>query len=325
MIPRSRRRCVALLVEVQKRTAPLTARSHLSQGSSSKSKNQQDFTTNEAELGDAAAYGIYFDDAEYNYMQHLRTVGDHAESYLVEAPVAKGKGKKTARLDDGGFTMKERDEPEAAESKQAQYDLPEDSLPSHPLDEASYLDITSNKAPTVGLQPDLDPRIREVLEALEDEAYAVQEEDEGTDDEEDFFEGIMKGGEREVWEDEEEGDEEVDSDVEEVTGGVGAMQVEDDPNEPIEARVARFKAAQMQGRGAGDSDDDEEEYSEGGDTIADLKAASARRPPRKGPSVAGSQFSMTSSAMFRNEGLRTLDDRFDQVSLGARSPFSSSG
>ncbi|ORY46701.1 Low temperature viability protein-domain-containing protein [Leucosporidium creatinivorum] len=267
--------------------------------SSSKKQTQEDFATNEAELGDAAAYGIYFDDAEYNYMQHLRTVGDHAESYLVEAPVSKkGKGK-AARLDDGGFTMKddaERGQP---------VDLPEDSLPSHPLDEASYLDITSNKAPTMGLQPDLDPRVREVLEALDDEAYAV-DDGEGTDEEEDFFEGIMKGGEveeRDVWEDDDE-------DVDDVTGGVSRLDVEDDDNLPLEARIARFKA-QQGGRGA--DSDDEDDYSEGGDTIADLKAASARRPPRKGASMAGSQFSMTSSAMFRNEGLRTLDDRFDQI------------
>lgn len=278
-----------------------------SQGSSSKKQTQEDFVTNEAELGDAAAYGIYFDDAEYNYMQHLRTVGDSAESYLVEAPVSKKGKAKAARLDDGGFTMK--DEAERGQP----VDLPEDSLPSHPLDETSYVDITSNKAPTMGLQPDLDPRVREVLEALDDEAYAV-DDGEGTDEEEDFFEGIMKGGEvdeRDLWEDD-------DGEVDEVTGGVSRLDVEDDDNLPLEARIARFKA-QQGGQGAGS--DDEDDYSEGGDTIADLKAASARRPARKGASMAGSQFSMTSSAMFRNEGLRTLDDRFDQVSLAGSSSF----
>jgi len=56
-----------------------------------------------------------------------------------------------------------------------------------------------------------------------------------------------------------------------------------------------------------------------GDTIAELVKSNARRPPRArgggggAGSAMGSSFSMSSSAMFRNEGLRTLDDRFDQI------------
>jgi protein LTV1 len=226
-------------------------------------------------------------------MQHLRTVGGNAESYLVEAPTKKSKGK-SGRLED--FTIKDAPAP---------VQLPEDALPSHPLDEMSYTEVTSGKAPTMGLQPDLDPSIREVLEALDDEAYAV-DDGEGTDGEEDFFGSIMKGGEvheGEFWSDDGE-------EIEGVTSGVDKLDLNDGEGQTLEARVAKFKEA---AGGAGGDSDDEDEYSEGGDTIADLKAASARRPPRRGASAAGSQFSMTSSAMFRNEGLRTLDDRFDQV------------
>lgn len=238
-------------------------------------------------------------------MQHLRAVGDHAESYLVEAPVKKGKGK-AARLDDGGFTMKDDEQRRVA--------LPDDVLPSHPLDEVSYTELTSNKAEKPSLQPDMDPTLREVLEALDDEAYAV-DDGTGTDGEDDFFGTIVKGGVRdeyddedEFWDEEDEGEE--DGAVAGVTGGVRQLAV-DDEDESLEARVARFKAA----GGAGGASDDEDEFSEGGDTIAELKASSARRPPRRGASAAGSNFSMSSSAMFRNEGLRTLDDRFDEVSL----------
>lgn len=44
--------------------------------------------------GEAAEYGIYFDDTDYDYMQHLRSVGDVPDGILLEAPTKdKGKGK----------------------------------------------------------------------------------------------------------------------------------------------------------------------------------------------------------------------------------------
>lgn len=44
--------------------------------------------------GEAAEYGIYFDDTEYDYMQHLRSVGEVPDGILLEAPsTSKGKGK----------------------------------------------------------------------------------------------------------------------------------------------------------------------------------------------------------------------------------------
>jgi len=43
--------------------------------------------------GEAAEYGIFFDDTEYDYMQHLRTVGEQPDAVLLEAPGQKDKGK----------------------------------------------------------------------------------------------------------------------------------------------------------------------------------------------------------------------------------------
>lgn len=266
--------------------------------SKKKKSNQDSFQVDEATLGDAAAYGIYYDDADYNYMQHLRTVGAEANSYLVEAAPAKkpkGKGKRTNdQGDDEGVTFK----PVA---------IPYDALPSHPLDEISYTELTSLQAPVPSLQPDLDPSIREVLEALDDEAYAVDDgEDSAGEDE--FWANVIEGGEKDEYYDEEEEEDDEEEDEEEHV---------DQENDDLEVRVARFKASQ---RGAAaklaNSDNDEDEISEGGDTIADLRAASARRPPRATKAMSrsgGSQFSMTSSAMFRNEGLQTLDERFEKV------------
>ena len=218
------------------------------------------------------------------------------DSFLVESPSSlkkgKGKAKKVDELtgEGGGFALKE---------------LPDDVLPSHPLDEISYNDLTTKKGTGLGLQPDLDPSIKEIYEALDDEAYAI-DDGEGTDGEDEFWSNVVEGGEKneDDWEEDEEDyeDEAADQFVE---GGDG-----------WEAKVARFKASQKGKAKEGDSDD-EDEMTEGGDTIADLRASNARRPPRKkiGASQSGSQFSMTSSAMFRNAGLQTLDEQFDQVSL----------
>ncbi|GAA5966419.1 hypothetical protein JCM3765_007563 [Sporobolomyces pararoseus] len=266
--------------------------------------------------GDASSYGIFFDDQEYDYLQHLRSVGDRPDAHLVEAPTPKerqqrkrGKGKEDELV---GF--KERDK----------FVLPEDSLPSHPLDEVSYSNYHQQRQEneSKGLQPDLDPRIREVLEALDDDAYAV-DDGEGTDGEDEFWGGVLKGGEGngDEWEQEEDYDEE-EQEVERVGEGIENLILANGKQVQVSTgggewdAVKRFKAAAAAQNG---SDDEEDEFeSEMGDTIAELVKSSARRPPRGGlprggGSVAGSSFSMSSSAMFRNEGLRTLDDRFDQI------------
>ena len=43
--------------------------------------------------GEAAEYGIFFDDTEYDYMQHLRSVGETPDAVLLEGPRSKDKGK----------------------------------------------------------------------------------------------------------------------------------------------------------------------------------------------------------------------------------------
>lgn len=237
-------------------------------------------------MGDASAYGIYFDDESYNYMQHLRPVGA-MDSYLIEAPKSKKEKSKSA-INKGdelpGFNFK---------------DLPEDVLPSHPLDEISYTKITENIATATvhSLQPDLNQNIRQVLEALSDEEFAVDDGN-GTDGEDEFWNEVVKGGEKQEWELEEE-----EENYSEEENDVVAEP------EGWEQRVARFKKESKMNN---NSDDEDEED---GDTIADLRLSNAKRPKRKANSTAGSQFSMTSSAMFRNEGLQTLDEQFDQVSI----------
>lgn len=249
-------------------------------------------------------------------MQHLRSVGDRPDAHLVEAPI-KREQKQKKKEEIAGFV--ERVPPTK------KFVLPEDALPSHPLDEVSYSTYHKDHVENKGLQPDLDPKVREVLEALEDEAYAV-DDGEGTDGEDEFWGGVLKGGEGDgggEWSDEE--DEEVDSDMEETGKGIERLKLANGTEiERVEGEgewdaVKRYNARQKGGRG---SDDEEDYESEMGDTIAELVKSNARRPARgerKAGSAMGSSFSMSSSAMHRNEGLRTLDDRFDQVSLSLSS------
>lgn len=305
-------------------------------------------------VGEAALYGVYFDDTKYDYMQHLRPIGggynaarggkdeeDDVEAVWLEAPkgqAAKGKGT-TKREGDGGFTLREDAERRAAEDTKGKgkhredgLDLPASVLPSkeeRPFSYAAQLGVEPGLA---GLQPDMDPHLRQVLEALDDEAFVDGDADD------DFFAGVIDGGE---WNEDEsqaeedwralppEGDERMWMDGAQRTqteaGAVGG-----DGELSLEARVALFKKAQAQaaamaaadgGESVGVSSDGEE-----GDALGHLpslkapgararRAASSRAGSVAG-SKAGSAFSMSSSAMFRNEGLTTLDARFDKVSSG---------
>ncbi|RPD82109.1 LTV-domain-containing protein [Lentinus tigrinus ALCF2SS1-7] len=245
-----------------------------------------------ANIGEAAAYGIYFDDTQYDYMQHLKPVGiqeDGVDSIWLEAPSkSKGKGK--------------------AKDPIELLDLPEGTLASKselPRNYEAQQEIPSSIA---GFQPDMDPHLRQVLEALEDDAFV----DEGIED--NFFGELVADGERAVDEDfeyefREEGI--PDGEVEHVEGETGPA---DDEDESWEARFARYKREQKSGP-QDEETSDLDAYSEGGDTIGTLPQLSViggKKRRRKGASDA-SGYSMSSSSMWRNEHLTVLDERFDQI------------
>ncbi|KAJ4485638.1 Low temperature viability protein-domain-containing protein [Lentinula aciculospora] len=249
----------------------------------------------EARVGEAALYGIYYNDTEYDYMQHLRPVGvqeDGVESVLIEAPSTKKSIKK----------------PEGSKFKPgiSLRDLPEEVLPSTselPRTYESQQDIPQSIS---GFQPDMDPHLRQTLEALEDDAFV---EDDLADD---FFGDLIGGGAR-------DSDEEVEFEFYEL-GLPEDSQTGSSDKEPgtWEERFSQFKAAQKTLLNTSMSDDEDDFASEGGDTVSGLPAISViggkgqRR--RKGGSDA-SGYSMSSSSMYRNEALQTLDERFDQVML----------
>lgn len=254
-----------------------------------------------ANVGEASLYDIYFDDTEYDYMQHLRPTGQ-PEAFFVEAPERQGgsKGKREAGRADEIIALRG----DAAGAGSDDIVLPQGVRPTPDASTLSYKDhlefaLPANSARIGGgLQPDMDPGLREVLEALDDDEYV---EDAADDD---FFGGLVEDGEREedevpAWS---------------ANGGGQAMDSQWDRLVGTVKQAAKARSGPMMEDGSGEGSEDEAEYaSEAGDTIAELRASSMRRPPRQGGAVAGSAFSMSSSAMFRNEGLTSLDERFDQV------------
>lgn len=221
-------------------------------------------------------------------MQHLRTAGaeeEGVESILIEAPAtsqkSKGKGKSKDPI--------------------SLRDLPPEALPSASEIPRNYESHEAIPSSIAGFQPDMDPHLRQVLEALEDDAFV----DDGLED--DFFGELVAEGQRD------EDDEFNYQFFEDGDTPKDAPSTEDheDPDS-WEARFAQFKKEQQDVPPPSDSDD--ELHSDGGDTIGTLPKlpviGGKRR--RKGTSDA-SGYSMSSSSMYRTETLMTLDERFDQL------------
>ncbi|KAI0274931.1 Low temperature viability protein-domain-containing protein [Gloeopeniophorella convolvens] len=249
--------------------------------------SELDSASGRPNVGEATLYGVYFDDTEYDYMQHLRTVGAQeagVESVLVEAPVQRKPASK-----------KTRDLPISL------HDLPPEALPSTSELPRDFERQAAVQSSISGLQPGMDPHLRQVLEALDDDEFV----DDGLGD--DFFGELVKDGERDTdesfeYEFREDGvpsDEGEPAEGDEEHGDEGGW----------EARFAAFKKEQRARRAMDDSRSDG--GSEGADTIGQIPDFSGRRKRRGASDASG--YSMSSSSIFRTEGLRDLDDRFDQI------------
>lgn len=265
--------------------------------------------------GEAALYGITYDDSAYDYMSHLRPLNQPGASDVVLIPAAKGSG--VAK----GMKPDRKGKGKAEEL----FGLPTDTFASR--DERTMREVyeSAQNIPDNlrGLQPDMDPHLRQVLEALEDEAFV---DGEG----EDIFDELLAGGEKADGEEAEEFDfdewgveegQEGYEDGDYEQGDAGGEAPPPAAEETWEDRFKAFKAAQKSGtlvpQDASEADD--AERSEMADTIGSLSSMAdmmviggKRRRGKRGPSDA-TGMSMSSSSMFRNEGLRDLDERFDQV------------
>ena len=259
--------------------------------------------------GEAANYGVYFDDTEYDYMQHMRDLGSGAgEAHFIEAPMPKEKGKGKQSLEDALKHVTLQDG--------AGVLLDEEILPSKNLRRVTYQAQQEVPDALAGFQPDMDPRLREVLEALEDEAYV--------DDDDNIFTELAKDGEEidEVgfeqtsWEDEDAGWESDDTakPVEEYkdapipSADIAYDCREDHGDGDWMADFSKFKKSQMN-RASPVAPSNSDLQS----SLFTTPANGGRKKKRKGALTNPSSYSMTSSSLFRTEGLTTLDARFDKI------------
>ena len=283
--------------------------------------------------GQAAEHGIYFDDTEYDYMQHVRDLNagtGNGESYFVEAATKKkdGKGKGKLTLEDAlkEASLEEEWSGSGVSQGGGSQLLDDDLLPSRDLRTSTYQDQQDLPDALAGFQPDMDPRLREVLEALEDEAFV--------DDEEDFFGEIAKDR-REISLEEfeetgfEDAGDEAGWETDETEKPSKEYRTGDMPSPPVPQSAdtvmedesdhgdgdwmkefSKFKQADKAAKMAPPKASNAELQSS---IMTGTSMTGGRRKKRKGAMTSSTGYSMTSSSIFRTEGQTLLDARFDKI------------
>ncbi|KAI0166743.1 Low temperature viability protein [Hypoxylon sp. FL1284] len=270
--------------------------------------------------GEAANYGVYFDDTEYDYMQHLRDLDSgngSGEVVFVEAKNEannRNKGKNKQSLEDALRQLDVQDD----ERKRDEL-FGDDFLPSKNLQHTTYQAQQDIPDAIGGFQPDMDPRLREVLEALEDEEYV--------DDDDDIFQELAKDGhelddiEFEAEFDDDEGWESDDtakptkeykqgaSSVPDLVPVVNEKDGEAVKNEDWLEDFKKFKKDQTKkpSKPAAPSQSDLQS------SLMTTTTNGGRRKKRKGALTNQSGYSMTSASLVRTEQLGILDARFDVI------------
>ncbi|KAI5865612.1 Low temperature viability protein [Durotheca rogersii] len=272
-----------------------------------------------ANEGEAANHGVFFDDTEYDYMQHLRDLnGGNASGQVVfvEAESGtknKGKNKHKQSLDEA---LRQLDIEDEERKRNELFDA--DFLPSKNLQHLTYQAQQDIPDAISGFQPDMDPRLREVLEALEDEAYV--------DDDDEIFVELAKDGQEldEIEFDEDDGWESDDTakpakeykgSAEEVPTLVPAIAGENPSGDDVAGNrdwmedFKKFKKDQKTGlrKLVAPSQSDLQS------SLMTTTTNGGRRKKRKGALTSQSGYSMTSSSLVRTEQLGLLDARFDKI------------
>lgn len=290
--------------------------------------------------GEAAEHGVFFDDTRYDYMQHMKDLGrGGGEVTWVDASKQsqkekKGKGK--MKLEDALREMEIGDEQsEGGVSLASERSLlPSDVMPSEFVKKTTYQDQQNIPDALAGFQPDMDPRLREVLEALEDEAYV--------DNEDDFFDELAEGEELDegdweaeagVWEDDEgwESDHTIKPDNEDTSLSDIPLSISPNtapsdtlppntadalpPADPTEgawlAEFTKYKQATKTPITKAAAATPSAMASTIDTGLSSL--ASGRRKKRKGAKTSTTNYSMTSSALARTDTQTILDARFDRL------------
>lgn len=292
--------------------------------------------------GEAAEYGVYFDDTEYDYMQHMRDLnggsGD-GESYFLEAPKKRGEGKGKAKISLAD-ALRDASLEDHRPTSQVQGSglLDASILPSNNLSKRTYQDQQDVPDMLAGFQPDMDPRLREVLEALEDDAYVGDEEEifgELAKDSKEVsiseFENL--GFDEDTGGVEDDDDWESDATVkpanehqsphvktaaERIAPNGTTAEITDIPMEDLRENgdesewmkeFSKFKNVEKAKKAKGPSQPDKQSSILTGTSVM----SGMRRKKRKGAMTDSSSYSMTSSSLFRTEGLTLLDARFEKI------------
>ena len=235
-----------------------------------------------------------YNDGSYDYTQHFKEIGRTSDSVFVPAKTPKQSvASKGIQFTDASAAEEMSRDPTLAKSAPKKgLRLPSGVLQSR--EELDFADVYQSAMPE-GLQPDMDADLREVLEALEDEEFEDAEVGE------DFFDVLDA--------------DEVDAETvhKYKNKKYDLMEDEDDQEEGEKDGKAQDWQAQFrkfkQERHAGSDDDS----FEGSDDEYEDDGSSASGYSRRSAGASASTFSMSSSAMFRNENLTHLDERFDKV------------
>ncbi|KAK5052124.1 hypothetical protein LTR84_002928 [Exophiala bonariae] len=285
--------------------------------------------------GEAAEHGIFFDDTTYDYMQHLRDVGTGGgEAHFIEAAPASAQGKGKAN----SKPMKLEDALREVSLDDGQSVAGSDLFSSFSTATRARTYQNQQEVPDeiAGFQPDMDPRLREILEALDDDAYVDNEDDQ------DIFGALAKEGrygELELAD--------FEANFDEYDGGWDSDATEK-AHEQHEQQASQVNLPVPAPEAGTDTLDAEQAAAEDGDWLRDFakfkrdtmkrqpapaaasiiaasavqdKAASLytlhgtplRQKKRKGALTNPSAYSMTSSSLARTSGQQLLDARFDQV------------
>lgn len=324
---------------------PSSSTSSVASGRSRKTKQrgdlEEEFGLNvRPNEGEAAQHGVFYDDTEYDYMQHMRDLGagEGGVTWVEAAGPKESKGKQ--KLEDALRDMDLQSVGgESTASSAARSLLPEEVLPSEFVQKRTYQDQQDVPDEIAGFQPDMDPRLREVLEALEDEEYV--------DDKEDIFAALTQEGlevDRDEWERLgeqlmfEDGEGELDEEGWEsddtikaaspppqpsalqIPDGVIAAPPEDvqaqPPADPTEgAWLDEFKKFKSDGKASNPTPVNAAARVQPSilQSSALSSLASGRHKKRKGAKTSTTNYSMTSSALARTDQQTLLDARFDKI------------
>ncbi|KAJ8611366.1 hypothetical protein MRB53_038036 [Persea americana] len=280
---------------------------------------------------EASDYGIFYDDSKYDYMQHLRELGggvwkEAAPKKQERAQHSLEDALRNASLDDDMRSVGGESYGGQSLSRQSyggqSWTTSSFASRSGPYSDERTAYQSQQDVPDAlaGFQPDMDPRLREVLEALDDDAYV-------DDEDEDVFDALAERPTKPR-----------------VVQTPPTTTTDDDQSlQPQPAVVDPVDTSQPPDHTAAPPDSAADgawleafaksKAATSGDTIAPkavavnrvflqhpetssmISAASqlGRRKKRKGALTSSTGFSMTSSVLARTEALSTLDARFDKI------------